>query len=144
MVARASGEAGRDGGPGSTLRRLPLLRRVPLGLPILGWPLRRALTFRLLALRLGGPGGGERGRLAPPEPGSGRGRGRGRAVCSRAAVTSAARPGPAGRRDWPREKSHAGRGWPRAPVRRGGRGGGPPALPGALGRPGPARRRAWA
>src|SRR2546427_427302 len=71
MVARASGEAGRDGGPGSTLRRLPLLRRVPLGLPILGWPLRRALTFRLLALRLrsvrrrggggglgAGPGGG--------------------------------------------------------------------------------------
>src|SRR5437899_12288397 len=58
MVARASGEAGRDGGPGSTLRRLPLLRRVPLGLPILGWPLRRALTFRLLALRLGSFGRG--------------------------------------------------------------------------------------
>src|SRR2546428_12877465 len=77
MVARASGEAGRDGGPGSTLRWLPLLRRVPLGLPILGWPLRRALTFRLLALRLGSFGRrGARGG-GPPPPGRGRGGGGG-------------------------------------------------------------------
>src|SRR5256885_10125841 len=82
MVARASGEAGRDGGPGSTLRRLPLLRRVPLGLPILGWPLRRALTFRLLALRLGSfrRGGASGGGPPRPSPAPGRGGGGGGAV----------------------------------------------------------------
>src|SRR2546428_11566496 len=104
MVARASGEAGRDGGPGSTLRWLPLLRRVPLGLPILGWPLRRALTFRLLALRLGsfGPGGaGGGGSLRPgPAPGGGGGGGGG-GVPSRGG-DGARRPGRAGSRGRPR------------------------------------------
>src|SRR5947199_10734111 len=77
MVARASGEAGRDGGPGSTLRRRPLLRRVPLGLPILGWPLRRALTFRLLALRLGSFGRGWASGDGSRRPSLARGRGGG-------------------------------------------------------------------
>src|SRR2546427_7101447 len=103
MVARASGEAGRDGGPGSTLRRLPLLRRVPLGLPILGWPLRRALTFRLLALRLGSfgrgwasGGGSLRRSLAR---GGGGGGGGGFFFAPRG--HRARRPGPAGGAAWP-------------------------------------------
>src|SRR6266581_3531001 len=43
-------------GPGSKLRRLLLPRRVPLGFPILGRPVRGAAPFRLLALRLGSSG----------------------------------------------------------------------------------------
>src|SRR2546425_11117438 len=58
----------------SNLRRLLLLRRVPLGLPILGRPLRRAAPFRLLALRLGSSGR----RWASGDGSLRRGRGRGR------------------------------------------------------------------
>src|SRR3989442_6119148 len=49
------------------LRRLFLLRRVPLGLPFLGWLLGRRPPLRLLSLRLG--------LLAPPPRGGGGGGG---------------------------------------------------------------------
>src|SRR2546426_9852657 len=58
------------------LRRLFLLRRVPLGLPFLGWLLGRRPPLRLLSLRLG--------LLAlPPRGGGGGGGGAGGAVFGR-------------------------------------------------------------
>src|SRR2546428_804584 len=103
----------------SNLRRLLLLRRVPLGLPILGRPLRRAAPFRLLALRLGSSGrrwasGG--GSLPRGRGGGGGGRPGGGCVFA-----------PPGETARGAVRGARGRGWgPGPPGGGGGGGGGPP------------------